>query len=564
MMNSKFTSHLASLAVAALSGLLLMTACEKEKEDTVNIPEGALRISAESTHGSNGSKTTVNGTAVYWTTDDAINVNGTTATVVVGEDAAYLTGIDNSDAMYAGFPAGIISVSGSNITINIPSSYSYDEREGRQKLDLPMVAYAEANSTELQFKHVCAAIQVNVNNAYNGADFFLEKITVSSNSHPLCGTVTVSPNPLGVSHIPTYSASTASVTMNFDDVEVSVAANGSKSIQIPVLLTLGSSTISVDIEGHYANGADFGSGRVDAAAKIVYHNSSATLLERAKVYPAPCTIRVSGSPAITKTYPKFSISGSEKVYFSRGNLQYTASSDTWQFASSQTEIRGTANNNISESYSSPIDLFGWGTSGNDGTGATAYLPYSSSLTNSEYIVGGSASNDLTYNDNIADWGSNSISNTHGTWRSLSSAEWNYLLHSRSASTVNGTSNARFVKATVSSKHGVIIFPDSFTLPSISVSLSNINSASANYTTNNISSSDWALLERAGCVFLPTAGLRKGTSTSWAAERGYYWTSTHDSDSNKAHCINFNPSALSIPYSGQRSHGMAVRLVQDAN
>lgn len=562
MMNSKFTSHLASLAVAALSGLLLMTACEKEKENTVNIPEGALRISAESTHSSNGSKTTVNGTAVYWTTDDAINVNGTTATVVVGEDAAYLTGIDNSVPMAAGFPAEIFNIS--TLSANIPSSYSYDEREGDQKVDLPMVAYAEANSTELQFKHVCAAIQVNVNNAYNGADFFLEKITVSSDSKALCGTIRViSIIPELSINYPSYSASTASVTMNFDDVEVSVAANSSKSIQIPVLPTDGSSTISVEIKGHYANGADFGSGRVDAAAKIVYHNSSATLLERAKVYPAPCTIRVSGSPAITKTYPKFSISGSEKVYFSRGNLQYTASSDTWQFASSQTEIRGTANNNISESYSSPIDLFGWGTSGNDGTGATAYLPYSSSLTNSEYIVGGSASNDLTYNDNIADWGSNSISNTHGTWRSLSSAEWNYLLHSRSASTVNGTSNARFVKATVSSKQGVIIFPDSFTLPSISVSLSNINSASANYTTNNISSSDWAHLERAGCVFLPTAGLRKGTSTSWAAERGYYWTSTHDSDS-KAHCINFNPSALSIPYSGQRSHGMAVRLVQDAN
>ena len=376
MMNSKFTSRFASLAVAALSGLLLMTACEKENEKTVNIPEGALLISAESTHGSNGSKTTVDGTDVYWYDGDVINVNGTEGTVLFSEGAAYLSGINNSVDMYAGFPANIISVSGSNITVNIPSSYNYDEREGRQKVDLPMVAYAEANSDRLDFKHVCAAIQVNVNNAFNSAEFYLEKITVSSNSHPLCGSVTVSPNPLGVTHIPSYSASTASVTMNFGDEEVSVVGGGSKSIQIPVLLTLGSSTISVDIEGHYANGADFGSGRVDAAAKIVYHNSSATLLERAKVYPAPCTIRVSGSPAITKTYPKFSVSSTQKVYFSKGNLQYIASSNTWQFASTQTEVIGNANSNISASYSSPIDLFGWGTGTNPTDTSTDNANYS--------------------------------------------------------------------------------------------------------------------------------------------------------------------------------------------
>ena len=554
MMNSKFTSRFASLAVAALSGLLLMTACEKENEKTVNIPEGALLISAESTHSSNGSKTTVNGTAVYWTDGDVINVNGTEGTVLFSEGAAYLSGINNSVDMYAGFPAEIIGVSGSNITINIPNSYNYDEREGRQKLDLPMVAYAEANSTRLDFKHVCAAIQVNVTNAFNGADFFLEKITVSSNSHPLCGTVTVSPNPLGVTHIPSYSASTASVTMNFGDEEVSVGGGGSKSIQIPVLLTLGSSTISVDIEGHYANGADFGSGRVDAAAKIVYHNSSSTLLERAKVYPAPCTIRVSGSAAITKTYPKFSVSGSEKVYFSRGNLQYQASSRIWRFASSQKTSIYSDNNNISSSTSSWIDLFGWGTSGNS-TGAIAYQPYSTSLTNSDYLVGNNADNDLTYNNNIADWGNNTITNTHGTWRTLTKDEWRYMFNSRGGS-------YRYAKATVDGKTGLILFPDNFALPTISTSIANRNTANAAYSDNIISNSDWNLLERAGCVFLPTTLLRKATDT-FNSDWGFYWSSTHI-DANQAYSINFTPSSLSTVYSGKRSYGFAVRLVQDAN
>lgn len=527
-MNSKFTSHLASLAVAALSGLLLMTACEKENEKTVNIPEGALRISAESTHSSNGSKTTVNGTAVYWTDGDVINVNGTEGTVLFSEDAAYLSGINNSVDMYAGFPANIISVSSSNITVNIPSSYNYDEREGRQKVDLPMVAYAAANSTELQFKHVCAAIQVNVNNAFNSAEFYLEKITVSSNSHPLCGSVTVSPNPLGVTHIPSYSASTASVTMNFGDEEVSVGSGSSKSIQIPVLLTLGSSTISVDIEGHYANGADFGSGRVDAAAKIVYHNSSSTLLERAKVYPAPCTIRVSGSAAITKIYPKFSVSSTQKVYFSKGNLQYIASSNTWQFASTQTEVIGNANSNISASYSNPIDLFGWGTGTN---------PTNTSTDNANYS---------TFND----WGTRTLYGST-TWRTLSYNEWAYLLGTRDGN--------RFAKAIINSKYGVILFPDNY---SPSITISNINNEGANFV--NISTSNWTKLESDGCIFLPTSGFRNGTTITNVASAGYYWTSTSSNATYSRRIMFNNSSFYSSNYAGNKHNGMAVRLVQDAN
>lgn len=527
-MNSKFTSRFASLAVAALSGLLLMTACEKENEKTVNIPEGALLISAESTHGSNGSKTTVDGTDVYWYDGDVINVNGTTATVVVGEDAAYLTGIDNSVPMAAGFPAGIFNIS--TLSANIPSSYSYDEREGDQKVDLPMVAYAEANSTELQFKHVCAAIQVNVNNAFNSAEFYLEKITVSSDSKALCGTIRVTsiiPEP-SITY-PSYSASTASVTMNFGDEEVSVAANSSKSIQIPVLPTDGSSTISVEIKGHYANGADFGSGRVDAAAKIVYHNSSSTLLERAKVYPAPCTIRVSGSPAVTKIYPKFSVSSTQKVYFSKGNLQYIASSNTWQFASTQTEALGAANSNISESYSSPIDLFGWGTGTN---------PTNTSETDGDY----------TWNE----WGSRTLYGS-SNWRTPTYDEWKYLLDTRSGN--------RYVKATVNGKYGIILFPDNYT-PSIS--FSNINTREAHYNTNSVSSANWATLEAEGCIFLPQTALRYGTTVN-SFTNCAYWSAT-STDASQARRILAGTGIFyyNSSFNTNKHIGCAVRLVQDAN
>lgn len=53
---------------------------------------------------------------------------------------------------------------------------------------------------------------------------------------------------------------------------------------------------------------------------------------------------------------------SDKVYFSQGNLQYQASTNTWRFANNQYDYVGSANSNISSSNSGWIDLFGWATS----------------------------------------------------------------------------------------------------------------------------------------------------------------------------------------------------------
>ena len=79
---------------------------------------------------------------------------------------------------------------------------------------------------------------------------------------------------------------------------------------------------------------------------------------------------------------KFTINDNgDQVYFSQGNLQYQASTDTWKFAESQYDYIGDANSNISSSYDGWIDLFGWGTSGyhdaNDPYNVN-YQPWSSS------------------------------------------------------------------------------------------------------------------------------------------------------------------------------------------
>ena len=46
----------------------------------------------------------------------------------------------------------------------------------------------------------------------------------------------------------------------------------------------------------------------------------------------------------------FSVSEGQQVYFSKGNLQYQASTNTWKFAENQYDYVGSANSNISSSY----------------------------------------------------------------------------------------------------------------------------------------------------------------------------------------------------------------------
>ena len=81
---------------------------------------------------------------------------------------------------------------------------------------------------------------------------------------------------------------------------------------------------------------------------------------------------------------RFTISeNGDKACFSKGNLQYKASTNEWKFAEHQYDFIGEGNNNISSTYNGWIDLFGWGTSGNN-HGAVCYQPWSTQYTNQFY------------------------------------------------------------------------------------------------------------------------------------------------------------------------------------
>ena len=221
----------------------------------------------------------------------------------------------------------------------------------------------------------------------------------------------------------------------------------------------------------------------------------------------------------------FSVSETGKVWFSKGNLQYRASANKWQFASKQYSYIGDDNANISENYDGWIDLFGWGTSGYN-HGAVCYQPWSVSRENSDYLAYGLFSGNLYDGNGQADWGYNPISNggnMENRWRTLSGTEWEYLLNNRST-----LHDYRFAKAKVNGTNGLILFPDDWN--NTDLDLVNINSHVIEFKDNLVSSLVWNdVFESNGAVFLPNAGDRGGNNAYTSGYTGYYWTSSNYDD-----------------------------------
>ena len=262
-----------------------------------------------------------------------------------------------------------------------------------------------------------------------------------------------------------------------------------------------------------------------------------------------------------------SVSATQKVYFSPGNLQWSASgihaiagggaeAGTWQFAPNQWDIIGADNKNISSTYTDWIDLFGWGTSGYNNK-----YPYMTSTTGSDY---GNGENDIAGTN--YDWGVyNAIYNPKtnttdapGTWRTLTKDEWEYLLDTRATA-----SSIRYAKGTVCGIAGLIIVPDDW--KSSIYSLNNVNIVDVTYTSNIIGANDWVKMDSAGCVFLPAGGNRYGTSVYSVGSIGGYWSTIYN-NSNKAYYLYFLSNSLqnnlTTSIVGGREYGRSVRLVKN--
>ena len=224
--------------------------------------------------------------------------------------------------------------------------------------------------------------------------------------------------------------------------------------------------------------------------------------------------------------------GGTQVHFAQGNLRYT--SGAWSFFDNQWDYYTT--------YSADSwDKFGWSTS------ATTYGMNTSTSSS-------------TYSGDFKDWG-----NAVGSgWRTLTSAEWTYVFSTRTTGgTVFGTSSARYAHATINtdgtSVNGMILFPDGVDIASTEVTTAGSINATSAWATK-CTTAQWSALAAKGCVFLPAAGYRYGTSVYNFGSYGYYWSSSPNGASY-AYKVTFYSGVLNPADYDVREGGNSVRLVR---
>lgn len=337
-----------------------------------------------------------------------------------------------------------------------------------------------------------------------------------------------------------------------------------EEMAIPAILKSADDIITFD-EGDEFEVTGYYKTQTDVQSFIITENKEVTF---SFIEETPLSIKENGAIKAA-----FSVGNNKKIYFSQGNLQYQASTNTWRFAENQWNFVGKCkstqyypnqpqdtgnvfvdgvrceNENISPTYNGWIDLFGWGTSGWE-SGAKAYQPYDTSTAKNDYYQGGATGNSA----NI-DWGvHNPISNggnEAGLWRLPTIKEWEYLLVSRpNYSEKRGA-------ATVNGVKGLILLPDDWTLPeglTFKSGMNNNDFRNCKYTAE-----EWTKMEENGAVFLPLAGYRRGISV--IRNNGMYFSASY-SEYGIEH-VKFSETIIKIVASFSSPEiAISVRLVKD--
>ena len=523
------------IALTAFATMTTISSCNKEE-----LGNTEFTATIESCSDQQG-KTILNGTALNWESGDQVVIYGTAGAGIYAATPQTPATIANfgrvsgnpGNAPFRAYYPSTLTTDGVNITLPAAQTYVAGSIN-----EFPM--YAESSNSYLAFKNLCGALKLHLTK--NGVN--ISSISVTANSE-INGIYSVSYNTGDPQLV--HSTGTGS---NTTTISCATAQDISNGLDFFVCLPAGDYT-GLIIELNTDDG------------RFCTKTANTTIPVRRSHYTL-ITLGENDLNFTTQLHPGalpglFSVSATQQVHFSQGNLQYQASTNTWRFAEHQYDYVGSANSNISSTYTGWIDLFGWGTSGWN-SGAVCYQPWSTSISNSDYYPGGSYTNSLTGAYTEADWAwHNAISNggnaTH-QWRTLTQSEWEYLLITRTnASSKLGAGN-------IDGVCGLIILPDSWTLPSGCPQFNSGFSLSMyDWTRNSYTLAQWAEMEAAGAVFLPAAGERWDTSVSSVGYLGSYWSSSTINAYNVYNMIFFG-DRVDATDAHSRDNGLSVRSVRD--
>lgn len=476
---------------------------------------------------------------------DVVKVNGETFTLSKSGSGSSTVWYANGNSIsatefYCAYADGVSTT----LSSYSGSSYHFDLSGRLTSATNKVLMGGVTENNVLTLRPACAIIRVPLNNSYSNVKVGFEKNKVYKKGtlNIGVGDVTFS----GTEYMTGVDVSGRSadfLMMEYNSTE------GYWYVAVPV-----SSTVTTKLYFYWEDGG----------TPVGYVTSGAVTLTKGYVYTAGSSRQSPfNADGTSKCYFKVKNAITGYVSFSPGNLigklvMAGGAHTEWQFATTQDYYVGTANESNIYNPGMPYDLFGFGTSD------SRYASYTSSDEFDDYAQG-----NLTGANVNDDWGVNNGSTikygstpSGTTWRTLTSAEWNYLINTRSG---------KGALATVNGKQGLILLPD---LNASSASWVYEDEVAAprpsftpgytSYATNNYTQAEWDKLEAAGVIFLPAAGTRYGdvdaTSTDMIASHGFYWSSTYGS-SYQANALVFTNGSASVTATGNLiSNGCSVRLV----
>ena len=489
------------VTLVSMSALMTIVSCSKENDGDVQFKatmEDCTDIHAKTSLQSTGD--------LYWQDGDMVKIYSNTANgdFAVSQSSGTNTVLSSNVSLGSGpykaiYPA---SIAQSATTIMLPAAQT---NTNGSPDGFPM--YAESNNRSLSFKNLCGLLKI-VLPAKANTTLASVKLTVNQQ---VTGTSIVS-----------YIDGASTPTSGGNTITVQCSQSLANGGVVWITLPAGSYT-GLDLEFTDNKGCVCTLTHKDNASAVPVNRSQYTTINLSST-------SVTFLPTEGVLNGEFSVSSSKKVRFSKGNLQYNVSNQTWQFAANQYDYLGSSNN-----ASSIVDYFGYGNS--------TTLTFTSSNNNDFQ----------TWND----WGQNSITNggvNGDIWSTLTSAEWDYLLKRSSGTKYGG--------ATVDGKKGFVILPDDWTTPAGRTFTPGVSS------NNSYTADEWAVMEDAGAVFLPAAGNRPSSTSgiSNVGTHGFYWTTT-GYDPTYAYSVKFGGTgsssyAYDADYKSERHHGLSVRLVYE--
>ena len=475
-----------SLTLAALALVLGMSQCKKQEEPVQSGEKQHIVLTA--TNGNDGSKVAASFASaalnLTWEGNETITVSGGASGTLT-----FKSGEGTADATFV----GDITKGSGDIVFTIGSAPS---------------SYANQTGTA----DGCAA-WINANNHFVGTSQWQDDGNYNVTMKLQYAVLKLDVSALGTSGEMTIAAgatvaSVTNVSGIASEVFVAVPTNGSTTAYT---ITCGGKTATktwkLEKNVFYTKAGAEGAGTGDAIV----------------IEPTPkFTVGMDGDKPIT-------------VEFAPGNLYWDGSS--WQFEANQWDFRhynGTKNDAAvigGESTTTPT-----GTVGSFFWSKTASVAYASSYSDS-----GASTSDVFFTNGMQTTANPDFQvngETAGTWRTLSQAEWDYLLYTRD----NAPSLWDRVTLSDVSVSGLVILPDgSF------ATASGITTSSA--------------LAGSGAVFLPAAGYRNGTGVCFVGSYGNYWSGApSEYYEDGAYDMYFDSDFVCVLYDG-RNVGFAVRLVR---